>query len=652
VTEGNTGNVDAIVTVSLSASSAQEVTVAYATANGTATAADYTGGSGTLTFPIGSTSQTVTVPVIGDTLDEANETIQVNLSAPINATIGDAQGIITITDDDDMPTVSVSDVSLTEGNSGTTKVFAFNLTLSAASGRTVTVRYGTANGTAVSGSDYVAVGSTTTATFQPGTTTVTANVTVNGDVLAEANETFNVNLNTPTNVTIADGQGIGTIQNDDALPNLTIGNRTVTEGNTGTLNANFTVTLSPASGATVTVNYATANATATAGSDYVAAQGTVTFTPGATSRTITILVNGDLSDEDAETYTVNLSAPANANIADGEGLGTITDNDALPTITISDFSQTEGDSGQTPAAFTLTLSQASGKTVSVAYATANGTASSGSDYVAATGTATFQPGVASVLVPVTISGDTTSEANENFVMNLSGPVNATIARAQASAVILNDDGGTPPPAGLVAAYGFEEPSGTTTVTDASGNGHTGTISGATRTTAGRNGNALSFDGVNDMVNVADSAALDITRMTVMAWVRPSTLAGYRTAVIKERSGGLAYALYAHSDTARPQGWINTGGNDILADGTAALSLNTWTHLAATYDGSSFRLYVNGALVRTRSASGNIVSSTQMLLIGGNTVWGEFFAGVIDDVRVYNRALSQSEVQTDMNIAVP
>jgi glucose/arabinose dehydrogenase len=207
-------------------------------------------------------------------------------------------------------------------------------------------------------------------------------------------------------------------------------------------------------------------------------------------------------------------------------------------------------------------------------------------------------------------------------------------------------------AGLVAAFGFDEGVGTT-VSDASGLGNTGTISGATWTTAGRFGGALSFDGVDDWVTVADSASLDLTTgVTLEAWVRPTTVNNWRTVIHKETGGGLAYLLYAANDVDLPVMYVTTNtGNDIPAPGSSQLPVNTWTHLAGTYDGSTIRLYVNGALVGSRAATGDIVTSASPLRIGGNSVWGEFFQGQLDELRVYNRALSAAEITQDMNTPV-
>jgi hypothetical protein len=205
--------------------------------------------------------------------------------------------------------------------------------------------------------------------------------------------------------------------------------------------------------------------------------------------------------------------------------------------------------------------------------------------------------------------------------------------------------------GLVASYGFEEGTGTTTA-DSSGTGNNGTVAGATWSTAGRFGNALSFNGTSSLVNVADSASLDLTSgMTVSAWVRPTSLSSWRTVVLKEIGGGLAYGLYAHNDSSRPSAWTRIGGAERGLDGTAALALNAWTHIAMTYDGANVRLFINGAQVASRAQTGAINTSTNPLRIGGNTIWGEYFNGLIDEVRIYNRALTAAEITTDMNTAV-
>ena len=205
--------------------------------------------------------------------------------------------------------------------------------------------------------------------------------------------------------------------------------------------------------------------------------------------------------------------------------------------------------------------------------------------------------------------------------------------------------------GLVAAYGFEELSGTQVI-DRSGYVNHGTISGATRITTTQFGKALSFSGTNNWVTINDSASLDLTTgMTLEAWVYPTSLNGWKTMLMKEQTGFASYWLYANDDAGRPSNVVNVGGTVRQLSAGSHLPTNTWTHLAATYDGSTQKLYVNGVLVGSRSQTGAIALSSGALRIGGNSVWGEYFTGYIDEVRIYNRALSQAEIASDSKIAV-
>ncbi|HZY85889.1 MAG TPA: LamG-like jellyroll fold domain-containing protein, partial [Gemmataceae bacterium] len=229
--------------------------------------------------------------------------------------------------------------------------------------------------------------------------------------------------------------------------------------------------------------------------------------------------------------------------------------------------------------------------------------------------------------------------------NLSAPSNQASATASQA------------PTGLVAAYGFNEGTGTT-VTDASGNGNTGTIAGATWTTAGKYGNALSFNGTNSWVTVADAASLHLTTgMTLEAWVNPNSFTGWSCVLLKEDANDLAYALYADNhgnDTGGPRVpvvSVRQNSTTSWTGGTAQLPLNTWSYLSATYDGSTLKMYVNGALATSLALTGPINVTSGALRIGGDSIWGEYFSGLIDEVRVYNRALTQAQIQTDMNTPI-
>ncbi len=339
-------------------------------------------------------------------------------------------GTGTIVDDDPSPSLSIGDVSVTEGDSGRTQAL-FTASLSTPSGRTVTVDYATANGSAMAGNDYTAASGTLS--FAPGETTKSINVWVTGDAAVEADETFRVDLSNATDATIADGQGTGTIRNDDA--SLSINDVTLGEGSAGTTAFTFTVTRSGATHTTVSVGYSTAGGTADA-SDYDSASGTLTFAPGETTKTITVTVYGDTTHEADETFSVNLSNATDATIADGQGIGTITNDDAG--LSIDDVTLYEGSAGTTSFTFTVTRSGATNTTVGVAYATQDGTADA-SDYDATTGTLSFGAGETTKTITVTVNGDTDVENDESFSVKLADPSKATITDATGTGMIVNDD---------------------------------------------------------------------------------------------------------------------------------------------------------------------------------------------------------------------
>ncbi len=268
--------------------------------------------------------KTFTLPIVDDALNEADESAKLSLT-PVSggATAGTMPStMLTILDNDPQPTVSVNDARVNEGGSAT-----FTVKLSAASGRTVTVSYETANGTATSPSDYTAK-ARTTLTFAPGQTSKNVVVQTTGDTADEPDETFQLVLSGPTNATLGAAKGIGTIVDNDSTPSIKIGDATVTEPDSGTINAGFHVTLSAASSQTVTVKVATGGGSATAGTDYTAVNGiTLMFMPGQTDVIAFVKVNGDTAVEPNETFFVNLSAATNATIADAQGLGTILNDD-------------------------------------------------------------------------------------------------------------------------------------------------------------------------------------------------------------------------------------------------------------------------------------------------------------------------------------
>jgi len=446
----NEGAGTTTITVNRIGDTTTPATVDYITADHTATQPDdYTGSSGTLNFAAGDTSHTFTVNINDDTKFEGDETFTLKLS---NATGGALLGSpssaeVKIVDNDGPPALSISDISLAEGNNGATQ-FNFMVSLSASSGLPVTVSYATADASANAGSDYQSASGQLT--FAPNQVAKSISIAVNGDTLPEPDENFFINLSNPTNATLAKAQGVGTIQNDDVAP-LPPGSVAFSSAvyavNEGVAQAIVTVKRVGGSSGAVSAQYATtAGGSAVAGADYNAVSGTLNWADGdANDKTFAVPIIDDAINEANETVSLVLSNPAG-----GASLGspnsavlTIVDNDAEPKISIDDVTAAEGNSGTTGFTFTVSLSAASGQTVSVNYTTADNTAQAGSDYQAVNGVVTFAPGEISKQFTVLVNGDTQVEPNENFLVNLYNPVNLSAGKFTGVGTIVNDDSNSP-----------------------------------------------------------------------------------------------------------------------------------------------------------------------------------------------------------------
>lgn len=398
-------------------------------------------------------SATFTLTPTNDALDEDDETISISGNPTgIEAT----PATITIIDDDPLPSLAVADASaVTEGDDpGTATNMRFTVSLSAASGKTVTAPF-TLGGDADAGDDFTAPAAQSVS-IAPGSTSADIVIPVKGDTTDEEDETVTVTLGAPTNATVSTAEGAGTAQgeitDDDDPPVLSIDAPKVAEGTAGATAAlTFKVTLAEASGKTVTVDYAdTEIGTAASGTDYVAVTaGTLTFMPGDTEKTVAVSVTGDVLSEGDETVVLRLSAATNATLAGNattlDGTGVIEDDDDAPALSVDAPSVDEGDSGAASLTFKVSLSAASGRKVTVAYEDLrSGTAKSGTDYDAlASGVLTFAPGETSKSITVTVRGDTVLEPDETVVLRLHSPVNAGFSaggsRVFATGAIRNDD---------------------------------------------------------------------------------------------------------------------------------------------------------------------------------------------------------------------
>jgi hypothetical protein len=428
----------AVITATLSVTSTVPVTVTYATvAGGSASpASDYAATTGQLVFASGMDELAFTVAITDDPVDENDETVNLQLSSPQSATLGTpGTAVLTILDDDPQPTVAFDTATQTvDEDVGTVTITA---TLSAVSGLNVVVPY-TVGGTATGGgTDHdLAVGNVNIAA---GSLSGTRTFAVNDDALDEDAETVIVTMGTPVNAT----QGATTVQtitinDNDPLPTVDFESATynVNEGD-GT--ATITGTLSVPSGKMVTVDYATSDGTAQQPGDYIAVSDTLTFTAGTTVQTFDVTINDDGEDEANETITLTLSSAGNATLG-------AANNPATLTIYDDEFIQVDFESAAYSvdeitgkATITVTLNMPCVLTVTLDCACSDGTATGGSDYVAASGVLTFTPGITIQTFDVDILGDIQKEGDETAILTLSNPCNAILGPNNPATLTIVDD---------------------------------------------------------------------------------------------------------------------------------------------------------------------------------------------------------------------
>jgi hypothetical protein len=407
----------------------------YTTADVTALAgADYTAKSGTVNLTNGGCRcGTITISVSGDAVFEGTETFAINLSNAANGTLGDSQGVGTIYDNEGPPSLVVTDANAAEGDGAA----GFTVLLTSASASAVTVDYATVGGTAAAASDFTSTSGSLT--FSAGQTSKAVSVPVLQDTLSEDAETFTLGLANPSGASITAAQGTGSITDDDADPTFSVNDVAVAEGAGGTVAATFTVTLSAAAGRETLVDVATSDTTATAGADYTATTSTLTFAAGETSKGVAVDVAGDLAHEGDETFNVTLSSPVNADITDATGVGTITDDDPVPSASVDDVAITEGTVGTSTATFTVSLSNPSAFASSVDWSTADGSATASADYEAGAGIVALAAGETSGTFAVTVQADSVDEADETYSVALANPSGASVADGAGTGTITDDD---------------------------------------------------------------------------------------------------------------------------------------------------------------------------------------------------------------------
>jgi hypothetical protein len=472
VNEGDSSNTTANLTVTLSAASSVPVRVRYYTAPQSGVVAlteselfeasarlDYRSAAGELTFMPGETSKSFQIVVQPDLMDEFDEKFNVFLRNATNASIADNRTVVTIIDNDNPPTVSIGNVSAAEGNSGATP-FAFQLSLSAISGKPVLVQFQTGGGTAVPDQDYVRTQGIFT--IPAGQLTAPVAVNVNGDLTFEPNETFLGQISQPVNATLGGvTTGTATIQNDDVGGSVQFSSATYTTSETVT-GVNVTINRTGGNAGGVSVRFRTQAGTALPGQDYTDTITTVFFADNETSKSVFIPIIFDQLDEPDETVNLVLDQANGVTIGSpATAVLTIEGTTALANLSISDASVKEGDGGTVYLRFYLRLSRPVQRQISVNFATADGTATAGSDYQTTSGTATLVPGMTRRLISVPVFGDFLPEVDESVLLNLSGVVNAVLTDNQGVGNIQNDEIATSSTVKLLSANPAGDGSGNT-----------------------------------------------------------------------------------------------------------------------------------------------------------------------------------------------
>ena len=448
VFEASEGAGTATITVTR-ADATGALSITHGTADGSATSGhDYAGTFGLLNFAPGETSKTFNVPLLDDATDEFDEGVVLNISSVGGAPRLLGRASLVIVDDDPPPAISVSDASAPEGDFDTTN-FVFNVSLSAPSAKTVSVDLNFVGGSAVVGTDLFHFGGPLTLVYAPGETVKAVTLAIRGDLDIEPDETFFVNLVNPVNAAPGDSHGQGTILNDDFTPtvSLSINDVSVVEGNYGTTDAVFTVTLSGATTKTVKVDY----------SSFGYGVGTLTFAPGETMKSFTLRVPGNnfYNYEGNGGGEVRLRNPLNALLADDLGILTVINDESPPVLTVDDVSVREGDSGTKEAIFTVKLSvPIRGRSLTFTYTTAPETATSTEYLVTPVGpedynltfgiTPIFIEGFTIYQIAVPIRGDTRVEGNETFFFRILEASGVAIADGVARCTIIDDDGSVAP----------------------------------------------------------------------------------------------------------------------------------------------------------------------------------------------------------------
>ncbi len=615
------------------------------TVRGTASnGVDYAAPGASVTIPPGASSAPILVTPVDDEFHEGAETVLVTLATGAAYTVGaPASATVTIADNDPPPTVTItaSDENAAEPGAD---AGAFTVARTGPTNFALTLNF-TVNGTATSGTDFSALGAVVT--IPAGAASAPIPVNPLDDEFYEGVESVQATLVDGATYTVGvPASATVTIADNDPPPTVTITATDASAAEPGADTGAFTVTRTGPTNFALTVNFAVSGS-ASNGVDYSAPGTSATIPAGASSAPILVTPLDDEFYEGAETvqvtlvdgagYTVGVSASATVTIAD---------NDPPPTVTITATDASTAEPGADTGTFTVSRTGPTNFALPLNF-TVNGTAISGADFAALGASATIPAGAASSPIIVTALDDALPEEVETVLLTLASGAGYSVGSPASATVTITDNDGGPP----LAHWKFDEATGLAAL-DSAGPNPGALVNGPLRV-AGKFNGGLSFDGVNDSVDVPDSNTLDLTtNLTISLWFKPARLlnaASGRKDVLKKF---LSYWVLMNFPTADGKvAFVLNSGTPVVKSTTAAWQSNTWYHLAATYDGAQMKLYVNGALENTAAATAAPVVNAYPLQIGGNINQGFYFPGLMDDMRFYNRSLSAASVQA-LSVATP
>ncbi|MDB9535241.1 Calx-beta domain-containing protein, partial [Dolichospermum planctonicum CS-1226] len=655
------GTTVAAVTVTRSGGSNGEVRATITSQGQTATNwGDFDPTAIDVTFGHGdTTAKVITIPIYNDFKAESDETLLLTLTNAVGgAAIGTQNtATLTIVDNNDAPVTYY----LTNAGSWTDA----QAQAQALGGNLVTINDPTENQFLVTafGSEY----------FWIGLNDIAAEgnfAWVNGESSKYTNWYYNQpdNSNNEDYVFMNYGSGTwadisnnslyrGIVEVVNGVSTLSVGNVSIDE-EAGKITVTVTLTgVRPDK--TFTVDYSTADVTATAGQDYTATNGTLTFNPGESVKTFTIDINNDTVYEGNETFNVTLSNPTGGAVL-GQNVSTITLTETPPVLAFSQPTFIVKEDGTGTTQITVTRTGSPDNTVSATISLTNGQAVAPDDYNNSAITVSFAPGESSKVVNIPLVDDIRFEEEEDLTLTLSNPTNSAIIGTQATAKLTIQDNdinqgivlnqaipviidNTKLKVSNVGALTGNAANIIYTVTDLPDKGVLGFC----------NDTALSFNGVDNYVEVPHSAALSLNTFTLEAWVNQTQIKGdWQPIITKEANNGyeVNYGLYIEPNVSRLYfGFQDSNGNwRYIYPSQASLTLNQLTHVAATYDGAKLSLYINGQLDSTADFVGTPLQNNYPVKIGRELNAWTPFAGQIDDVRIWNVARTQAQIQANLN----